>query len=132
MVRDAIVGAAVLAVVGGALGGCGQEPATGGASAAFPAPSSSTAVGSLDSSSPAPVGPAVRMITITVRGRQVSGEIGRVTVPLGTPVTLSVTSDVADEVHVHGYDRGMEIPRTFLASLRWNCMSPSCSCFNCR
>ena len=117
MVRNAMVGAAALAVVGGALGGCEQVPATGGASAAFPAPSSSTAVGSLDGSSPTPVGPAVRMITITVRGGQVSGEIGRVAVPLGTPVTLSVTSDVADEVHVHGYNREVEIPAGGTASV---------------
>jgi heme/copper-type cytochrome/quinol oxidase subunit 2 len=27
-----------------------------------------------------------------------------VPVALGTPVTLVVTSDVADKVHVHGYD----------------------------
>lgn len=30
--------------------------------------------------------------------------------PLGTPVTVSVTSDVADEIHVHGYDRKGRIP----------------------
>ena len=123
-VRDAMVGAAVLAVLGGALGGCGQVPATGGASAAVPAPGSSTAFGSLDSSSPAPVGPAVRVITVTVRGGRVSGEIGRVIVPLGTPVRLSVSSDVADEVHVHGYDREVEIPAGGTASVSFTANIP--------
>jgi heme/copper-type cytochrome/quinol oxidase subunit 2 len=28
----------------------------------------------------------------------------RVPVPLGSPVRLTVTSDVADEIHVHGYE----------------------------
>jgi hypothetical protein len=124
MVGKAMVGAVVLAVVGGVLSGCGQESATGGASAAFPAPSSSTAVGSPGSSSPAPVGPTVRMITITVRGGQVSGETGRVAVPLGTPVTLSVTSDVADEAHVHGYDREVEIPAGGTASVSFTANIP--------
>ena len=124
MVRDAVVGVAVLAVVGGVVGGCGQEPATRGASAAFPAPGSSTAVGGLGSSSQAPVGPAIRMITITVRGGQVSGETGRVIVPLGTPVTLSVTSDVADEAHVHGYDREVKIPAGGTASVSFTATIP--------
>ena len=92
MVRGAMVGAAALVVVGGVLGGCGQASTTGGASAASPASSSSTAVDGLDSSSPARVGSTVRMITLAVHGGQVSGDTGRVTVPLGTPVTVSITS----------------------------------------
>jgi hypothetical protein len=35
---------------------------------------------------------------------QVGGDAGRVPVPEGTHVTLVVTSDVPDEVHLHGYD----------------------------
>ncbi|MDQ3765700.1 MAG: hypothetical protein M3460_31140 [Actinomycetota bacterium] len=98
MLRSAMVGAAALGLVGvGVLGGCGREPATGGASAVSPAPSSSTAVDGLGSSLPAPVGPTVRMITITVRGGQVSGETGRVTVPVGTPVALSITNGAAPQ-----------------------------------
>jgi hypothetical protein len=124
MVREAMVGAVVLAVLGGVLGGCGQKPATGGASAAVPAPGSSTALGSPGSSSPAPVGPSVRMITITVRGGQISGDIGRVAVALGTPVTLSVTSDVAEEAHVHGYDREVEIPAGGSASVSFTANIP--------
>ena len=33
----------------------------------------------------------------------------RVTVRAGTPVRLSVTSDVAAEVHVHGVDRALAL-----------------------
>ena len=45
-----------------------------------------------------------------VSGGQVSGDTGRVPIAAGTAVTLSVTSDVADEVHVHGYDLTAELP----------------------
>ncbi|MGQ0778881.1 MAG: hypothetical protein ACT4NY_31475 [Pseudonocardiales bacterium] len=92
--------------VAGVLVGCGQEPAASG-----PAPGSTTAVpstpehgaGHISSTtevSTTPAGPTGRTINITVSGGQVTGETGRVEVPLGTPVT--VTSDVADEIHVHG------------------------------
>jgi hypothetical protein len=122
MVKSAMVGAVALAVAG-VLGGCGEEPATGGASAALSGPSSSTAADGLGSSSLAPV-PTTRTITISVRGGQASGEIGRVTVPLGTPVTLSVTSDATDEIHVHGYDRKAEIPAGGTASVSFTANIP--------
>jgi heme/copper-type cytochrome/quinol oxidase subunit 2 len=44
-----------------------------------------------------------RVIELVVSGGEVTGG-GRVQVPLGEEVTLRVTADVADEVHVHGYD----------------------------
>jgi heme/copper-type cytochrome/quinol oxidase subunit 2 len=112
-----MVRVAALAVVGGVLGGCGREPATGAAAADSPAPSSSTTVGGLVSASPTPVRPTTRMIVIRVRGGQASGDTGRVTVPRDTPVTLSVDSDVADEIHVHGYDRKADIPAGGTASV---------------
>lgn len=43
-------------------------------------------------------------ITVAYAGGQVSGDTGRVPVTSGQPVTLLVTSDVADQVHVHGVD----------------------------
>ncbi|MDQ4009490.1 MAG: hypothetical protein M3228_02045 [Actinomycetota bacterium] len=98
---------AVLAVVG-VLGACGRDPAP--AEAPEFGPPVYAPGGASVGPAPAPVGPAVRTISITVRGGQVTGEAGRVTVPLGTPVTVSVTSDVVDEIHVHGYDRKGEIP----------------------
>jgi hypothetical protein len=56
------------------------------------------------SSAPVPR-PAGQHVEVTVEGGQVSGDTGRVPVPLGETVTLTVTSDAADEVHLHGYDR---------------------------
>ena len=98
---------AVLAVVG-VLGGCGRDP--GPTEAPEFGPPVNEPGGASAGPAPAPVGPTIQKISITVRGGQVTGDTGRVTVPLGTPVTVSVTSDVADEIHVHGYDRKGAIP----------------------
>jgi heme/copper-type cytochrome/quinol oxidase subunit 2 len=46
---------------------------------------------------------------VQVSGGRVSGDTGRVPVPDGAHVTLVVTSDVADEVHLHGYDLEAEL-----------------------
>jgi plastocyanin len=72
-------------------------------------PVASTAAGSsttsaADPSSAAPASVAGQRIAVQVAGGQVSGDTGRVPVPVGDQVTLTVTSDVADEVHLHGYD----------------------------
>lgn len=49
-----------------------------------------------------PVGPA--RVRIDVRGARPVGGIRRVTVAKGRRVILTVSSDVADHVHLHGYD----------------------------
>jgi hypothetical protein len=54
--------------------------------------------------SSAPESPAGQHLRVQLTGGQASGDTGRVPVAVGTPVTLSITSDAADEVHVHGYD----------------------------
>lgn len=47
--------------------------------------------------------PEGTVIEVTVAGGRVEGG-GRTSVPLGDVVTIRVTSDVADHVHLHGYD----------------------------
>lgn len=42
---------------------------------------------------------------VTVEGGQVAGGVERIPVEVGDTVALRVASDVADTVHVHGYDR---------------------------
>lgn len=96
---------AVLTVLS-VLGACGDS---GPAAAPEFGPPVNEPGGASAGPAPAPVGATVQTIDITVRGGQVTGDTGRVTVALGTPVTVSVTSDVADEIHVHGYDRTGEI-----------------------
>ena len=48
-------------------------------------------------------------IEVEVAGGQVTGDTGRVPVAVGATVMLVITTDVADEVHVHGYDMTAEL-----------------------
>ncbi|MGY1780721.1 hypothetical protein [Geodermatophilus sp. SYSU D01036] len=92
---------AALAVL--ALSGCsGTAPSDAGAPSGTPAPSP-------EASTAAAPTPAGRALAVAVAGGRVTGDTGRVPVPLGERVTLTVTGDVADEVHVHGYDRTAEL-----------------------
>ena len=58
--------------------------------------------GGKSTSTTAPAGPAT--ISIEIKGGQPVGGIQRTTVKKGQVVNLVVRSDVADEVHLHGYD----------------------------
>jgi plastocyanin len=102
-VRPARLSAALLgALCALAVGGCAGTDASGspaGSSAA--APSSSTTASATTSASPDKA--SVR-VELDIAAGQVSGNPGRVPVRAGESVTLVLTSDVADEVHVHGYD----------------------------
>jgi heme/copper-type cytochrome/quinol oxidase subunit 2 len=53
--------------------------------------------------------PTRTRVTIAVRGGRVIGGIRRATVPKGTLVELFVTADVADEIHLHGYDLSRDV-----------------------
>ena len=59
---------------------------------------------------PATTAPAApTTIAIVVAGGQPTGGIQRVTLSRGEKVVLVVTSDVADEVHLHGYDLSADV-----------------------
>jgi hypothetical protein len=49
-------------------------------------------------------------VRIVVRGAKPVGGIKKITVQKGDRVRFTVTSDVADEVHVHGYDFMKDVP----------------------
>ena len=53
-----------------------------------------------------------------------SGDTGRVPVASGEQVTLVVTSDVADEIHVHGYDLTTAIAPSRPAELTFEATVP--------
>jgi hypothetical protein len=103
---------AVLAMTGCA--GTAPSPAAGtGTSAASTPPSDN-----------APRTGEGRRIEVSVAGGKVRGETGRVPVDAGTAVTLVVTSDVADEVHVHGYDVAAELTPNTPAELSFDATAP--------
>jgi hypothetical protein len=101
-VRAVLTTALVLALAGCA--GTAAPTASTPASAAASGSASAAADSPSGSASPTVSGPAEHRIEVTVTGGQVSGDAGRVPVLLGEPVVLVVTSDVGDEIHVHGYD----------------------------
>ncbi len=83
------LGAGVAAVV---LAGCGSSSSGGGASSG----AASTA--------------AVKDIAVTYEGGRIDPPPGKIQVPVGTHVHLTVTSDVADEVHNHYDGKEQEVP----------------------
>ncbi len=70
--------------------------------------SATTSMTSTTSTTPSPGSPATE-IAVRVTGGRVDPAPRRVTVPVGTPVRLQVTSDVADTVHIHGYDEELAL-----------------------
>jgi small nuclear ribonucleoprotein (snRNP)-like protein len=100
----------VLAVAAGCGGGDEEavpptttEPPA--ATATEPAPATTEA----PPATTAPPKPEVERVTIRVRGGQPVGGIVRIAVDRGTRVVLEITSDVADEAHLHGYDLSMNL-----------------------
>ena len=57
-----------------------------------------------------PPAPAAERIEIVVEGGRPQGGIARPKVSQGDRVVLVVRSDVADEVHLHGYDLSADVP----------------------
>lgn len=77
------------------------------------------------SAAPAPpTAPAGTNIAVTYAGGQPGGDTGRVTAPLGDQVTIAVTSDVADEIHLHGYDLSTEVTPGAPATLTFEATIP--------
>ena len=68
--------------------------------------------------------PAGQRIEVQVSGGQVSGDTGRVPVTAGEHVTLVITSDAADQVHVHGYDLETELSPGQPAELTFDATIP--------
>ena len=90
----------LLAVGALALAGCG-----GGSSSSSATASNTTATTAATTTANAPV-----TIRVLVKGGKPVGGIQRATVKKGQTVAIVVHSDVADEVHVHGYDLHKDVP----------------------
>ena len=50
-------------------------------------------------------------VHIVVKNAKPVGGVRQITVKKGAPVRFSVTSDVADEIHVHGYNYHKDVPK---------------------
>ena len=129
--RSASAGAALGLAVVLLVGGCGREEAsdigepltsdsttTSGGAAETSAPSGpTTAAGPPSSTAPD------RAIEVVVKGGVAEGGVRREAVRVGETVTIRITSDTADEVHVHTYDEtvrlepGVPAEVTFVANI---------------
>jgi heme/copper-type cytochrome/quinol oxidase subunit 2 len=88
--------ASVLAVALAACGGGGDDNQSAATTTGGPATTTTGAAGA-------------QTVQIAVTGTKVQTAERRVKVPLDGKVRLQVTADRADEVHLHGYDRKVEI-----------------------
>jgi hypothetical protein len=66
----------------------------------------------------APPEPAVTTIVLDESGRPVGG-VAEISVDAGDDVRFRVSSPIADEVHVHGYDIEKEVPAGGTATLEF-------------
>lgn len=96
------------------LTGCGTaatDPASGQDQVVTPPSATATASATVAPSVAAsPTAPAVRVISVAYTGGDVETADARVETSLGEQVVLRISSDVAEEVHVHGYDVYADIP----------------------
>ncbi|MFD6182183.1 hypothetical protein [Streptomyces goshikiensis] len=91
----------------------GSPPGQGaGAHTHAPAPAASSPPASPPAGGTAPTESpeADRTVTITIRGGKVTPAPGRTELRRGERVALRVTSDRADTLHVHGYDKELALP----------------------
>lgn len=105
----AVRACALLALVASLSTGCGDdEPNTSTtvttAATSTAASPSSTVVSAAPSSTTAGTIDGTRVIDVVFSHGRVAGGVRTEVVPLGDKVRLRVTSDVAEEVHVHTYD----------------------------
>jgi hypothetical protein len=119
----AVVTTGLTGCSGGSSGASSASSATSSTNAAASTSSAATGDSAAAGTSAAASSDLGQVVEITVAGGKVIGPKGRVMVKKGSTVTLKVTSDVADEVHLHGYDKHVDVEKggtatlTFTASL---------------
>jgi hypothetical protein len=119
---------AALCLVPIALAGCAgkSEPAASTAPSPSPVVSSPTPpVVASPTLAASPTAPAVdQTIRITYAGGTVRGTSSLVKVKLNSRVALIVTSDVADEIHFHGYDKSADVAKGGTATIVFKASLP--------
>jgi len=104
---------------------CGKDP-----SAPTGAPTAPPSTAGSDTTTPSPsprstLPPGVdQLIRIVVKDGDVRGDTGRVDVEQGSRVQIRVTSDVSDEVHLHGYDKSVDVEAGHTARLTFTADLP--------
>ncbi len=128
--RTALPAVALLATA--LIGGCGDDsttepsrttaqPTESASASATPTGDPSRAETPAAAAEPSPGGTA---LAVSFAGGQLSGDTGRTKVKAGESVTIKVTSDVADEVHLHGYDLSLPVAAGGTVTLAFDATIP--------
>jgi heme/copper-type cytochrome/quinol oxidase subunit 2 len=96
--------AQVAVVLAAGLGGCGNS-----GEVTESAPESSAPSTSPSATTPAPATSGTRVIEVRIADGAVQTDADRVEVAAGQSVRVVVTSDVDDELHVHGVDETVDL-----------------------
>ena len=102
MTKFALAAACVLAAV--ALAGCGSDDTESASSTDTATTTETTTTTDTTTTATTTEADTPTVVRITVVDGQPKDGIVRTTVNKGDQVVLVVTSDVADEIHLHGYD----------------------------
>jgi hypothetical protein len=98
------------AIAGGlavlALAACGTDAPT----VTGPSPTP-TVTGTTPAPTASPTVAADQVLSFTYRGGVLTGPKGRVSVRRGSRVVLALTTDRAEEVHLHGYDLKVDVAK---------------------
>lgn len=102
---------ALTLILAGALVACGDsaEETPGAEPTAVEATETPAAQPESEPAESEPPPPAKNLISVTIAGGEVTPGPGKVEVPLGEKVTVEFTSDVVEEVHVHGYEKFIDL-----------------------
>ena len=108
------------------LAGCGDDgspQATGTTTTAVPA-TTATTTGSGTTAGPTTTADSTPTIEVRVVGGKPQGGVRREQVKTGETLVLRVTADVADEVHLHGYDKSADVAPGKPAEIRFTADIP--------
>jgi hypothetical protein len=109
--RTALVPALVALLLTGCAAGQETDQTASAPAPASSAPAAAPSAAPTASTAPTPSPtPSVRTVAVAYAGGAVTGTSGREEVPVGEQVVLRISSDVAEEVHVHGYDLEGAVP----------------------
>ncbi|HEU4397769.1 MAG TPA: hypothetical protein VFU54_08050 [Actinomycetota bacterium] len=114
---------AVAALTVAACGDNGSSQATGTTTTTTLAAATSTTAATT-TAKPTTTADATPVIEVRVVGGKPQGGVRRERVKLGEAVVLRVVADVADEVHVHGYDRKADVAPGKPAQIRFTADIP--------
>jgi hypothetical protein len=115
--------AAVAALTLAACGDDGSPQATGATTTTAPAATSTTS-GPATTAEPTTTADPTPVIEVRVAGGKPQGGVRRERVQSGETVVLRVIADVADEVHLHGYDKSADVAPGKPAQIRFTADIP--------